>query len=98
MATRGFRSKTLRRIYDETLQQGWAPRERTGNGHFYVQCPERGCTFSAPFSVTANEHPRNSQNVLRDLRRHGFVWEGRKAVHEPIVNRHSTQERLTSSD
>lgn len=87
MAAKGFRSGKLREIYEEAIRQGWKKRKRTGNGHIYLLCPHAGCTFSEPFTITANEHSRTTENTLRDLRRHGFRWQGKPAKHEPIVPR-----------
>lgn len=87
MAVKGFRSGKLRAIYEEAIRQGWRVRPRTGNGHAYLMCPQPGCKFSEPFTLTANEHSRTTENTLRDLRRHGFLWEGRSAQHEELVGR-----------
>lgn len=81
MARRSFRSDQARDLYNEAVKQGWRPLAIGGGGHASVSCPRRGCAFQVVFSTSGKYWPRELNNQITLMRRHGLVWQGRGGAH-----------------
>lgn len=81
MARRSFRSDQARDLYNEAVQQGWRPLSVGGSGHVYIGCPRWGCFFQVTFSGSGLYRPRELNNQICLMRRHGLTWRGRGGQH-----------------
>jgi hypothetical protein len=82
MSNRGIRSKTIARIYETGKDQGFEGGFHRGSSHYYLRCLEPGCNFMQTLSSTQNDgNSQKTLNIITQLRRHGFVWQGRGGEH-----------------
>lgn len=93
-----FRSKTFRKIYLEGINQGFEGGYQQGSKHYYLRCPKKDCGFACTFSSTVSDaHPEKVRNFVAEMRRHGFVWEGRGGEHTaPRLHRTLRRKRRES--
>ena len=79
---RGIRSGTIARIYAEGIRQGFEHGIHRGSSHYFLRCKEPGCDFMQALSATQRDGDRRKvQNIITQMRRHGFVWQGRGGEH-----------------
>jgi hypothetical protein len=81
MARRSFRSDQARDLYNEAVRQRWRPLSFGGSGHLFIGCPRKGCCFQVAFSTSGLYRPRELNNQICLMRRHGFTWQGRGGQH-----------------
>lgn len=97
MAARGFRSDMLRSIYEAAVKQGWTPGVDGRSGHKYLHCPHGGCAYRESFTITGRCRPPERSAKLRDMRGHGFMWQGRGGKHTaPLLNRAADKKETTA--
>ena len=76
-----FASDLVGQIYREGIRQNWKPEEGRNSGHYYLYCPHPKCHFRKTFSLTENGSSHKAKNSIAEMRRHGFVWQGRGGQH-----------------
>jgi hypothetical protein len=81
MARQGFRSDQARELYEEAVRQKWRLLPMKGSGHLYLGCPRQGCFFRMAFSLSGQYRPRELNNQITLMRRHGLTWRGRGGQH-----------------
>lgn len=90
-----FRSKVLSEVYEEAIRQKFKPSYQQGSGHFCLTCPARGCGYTHTLSTTMGDaYKQKTLNLITEMRRHGFVWQGRGGEHTaPRLHRSLRAER-----
>lgn len=86
-----FRADEIRKIHDEAVNQGFTSQFGRGSGHVYLACPR--CWLRVPLSTTQSAQGRNVSNVISQLRQHGFIWQGRPAIHTALQHARRKQPR-----
>lgn len=77
--SRSFRGNDLYSVFKEGVAQGFVPFFSKRTSHAYLACPQ--CRDRIMFSITGTGGGNGKSNKVADLRRHGFVWQGRPAEH-----------------